>query len=118
MKGFFNLVSALLCISGVLHLVKVFAYPINPTAILAVILTALFGLAYLAIGILLFRNTRDDRLIWAGAIAPFIGLLLTLIGMKPNPDFFIIAFIVLDVVVVLCCVYLLVKGRAPVRRVS
>ncbi len=118
MRRFFYLISALLCISGLLHLIKVFAYPINPTAVIPVILTALFGLVYLGIGILLFRNTKDERLIWAGAVAPLIGLILTLIGMKPNPDFFVISFIILDIVVIACCAYLLFKGRSPVRRVS
>jgi hypothetical protein len=117
MKGLFNLTSALLCISGLLHLMKVFAYPVDPNAMVAVVLTALFGLVYLAIGILLFRNKSDDRLIWAGAVAPLVGLVLTLIGMRPNPDFFITAFIVLDVLVIGLCAFLLYKGRSPIGRV-
>jgi hypothetical protein len=114
MKALFNLVSGLLGLSGILHLVKVFAYPIDAGALLPVIVTALFGLAYLVIGYLLFR--RGERLLWAGLVVPLLGLLLTLVGMKPNPDFYVIAFIVLDVLVVAACSYLLVQGRAGLHR--
>jgi len=114
MKRMFNLVAILLCLSGVLHLIKVFTSDQN--AMLAVVLTALFGLAYLVIGILMFR--MPERMLLFGAVIPFIGLLLTLIGMRPNPDRFIIAFVILDVLVVAACVYMLIKGRAPIRRVS
>jgi hypothetical protein len=116
MKQMFNLVAILLCLSGVLHLVKVFAYPIDPNSSVAVILSVLFGLAYLVIGILIFRTA--ERRIWAGVVVPSIGLLLTLIGMKPDPDWFTIAFVLLDVVIIAVCVYLIIKGRAPIRRVS
>jgi hypothetical protein len=116
MKVFFNLVAALLCISGVLHLVKVFAYPIDPNATVAVVLTVLFGLAYLAIGILMVRSA--ERMMVLGVVIPAIGLLLTLVGMKPDPDWFIIVFIVLDVLIVAACVYFLYKGNSPIRRVK
>ncbi len=116
MKLLFKLIAGLLCISGVLHLVKVFAYPIDPNSSVAVILTGLFGLAYLVIGVLMFRS--PERMLWPGAIVPFIGLLLTLIGMKPNPDGFIVAFIVLDILIVAGCVYSLIRARSPISRVS
>lgn len=116
MKALFNLVAALLCISGVLHLVKVFVYPIDPNAIVAVVLTVLFGLAYLAIGVMMFRSA--ERMMILGAVIPAIGLLLTLVGMKPNPDWFIIAFIILDVLVVAACAYFLYTGKSPIRRLK
>jgi hypothetical protein len=115
MKRLFNLVGALLCLSGVLHLIKVFAYPLDPNSVVAVILTVVFGLAYLVLGILIFRT--PERLLWAGTIIPLVGLVITLIGMKPNPDWFIIAFIVLDVLVIGLCGFMLFQGRSPIRRV-
>jgi|WetSurMetagenome_2_1015567.scaffolds.fasta_scaffold1031507_1 hypothetical protein len=116
MKRLFLLVASLLCLSGVLHLVKVFAYPIDLNAILAVIVTAVFGLAYLVIGVLMFRI--PERVMWAGAVASFLGLLLTLIGMKPNPNGYVIAFILLDLLVVVACAYILLKGRERIHRVG
>lgn len=116
MKRFFYLIAFLLCLSGVLHLVKVFAYPMDPNSMVAIILTGLFGLAYLVIGVLMFR--APERMLWSGAIFPLIGLLMTLIGMKPNPDGYTISFIVLDVLVIAGCVYSLIRARSPIRRVS
>lgn len=114
MKALFNLLSALLGLSGILHLVKVFSSPIDPSAMLPAVVTGLFGLAYLVIGFLLFK--RGERVLWAGLLVPLLGLLLTLVGMKPNPDYFVIAFIVLDVLVIAGCAYLLAQGRAGLHR--
>jgi hypothetical protein len=113
MKQLFNLVAALLCLSGVLHLIKVFAYPLDPNSTLAIVITLLFGLAYLVIGGMMFRNP-EPMVLW-GAVVPAIGLILTLIGMRPNPDWFIISFIVLDVLVIAACIYIYFKGRNPLR---
>ena len=114
MKALFNLLSALLSLSGVIHLVKVFAYPIDPSVMMAVIVTGLFGVAYLVIGYLLFR--RGERVLWAGVVFPLLGLLLTVLGMKPPPGFFVISFIVLDILIVAGCAYLLIQGQAGLSR--
>ncbi len=114
MKALFYLLSGLLGLSGILHLVKVFANPIDTSAMLPVIVTALFGLVYLVIGVLLFM--RGERVLWAALLFPLVGLLLTLVGMRPNPGSMVIAFIVLDVLVIAGCAYLLAQGRARLHR--
>ncbi len=115
MKGIFYTAGGLLCLDGLLHLVKVAVGPwTNATA--AMVLTALFGLAYLAIGVMLIRVR--ESMVWSGLILPVVGLLLTIIGLKPNPDVYTIAFIVLDVLVIAACGYLLYLQRAPIHRVS
>ncbi len=51
-----------------------------------------------------------------GLAFPVSGPAATLVGMKPNPGSMVIAFIVLDVLVIAGCAYLLVQGRAGLHR--
>jgi hypothetical protein len=67
-----------------------------------------FGIVYLAIGILLFKNKRFSRIL--GFIFPLIGLLLgfDVIGLK-NWDAMLTIMFIIDAVVVLCCLILLLN---------
>jgi hypothetical protein len=115
MKPLFYLTSALLGLDGLLHIVKISSSGFNSATMLPWIVTGLFGIAYLVIAFLVFRRSRQA--LWASLIAPLIGLLLTLLGMKPNPDSYTISFIVLDALVIGLSAYLLFVGRASLGRV-
>lgn len=115
MKSFFYLIAGLLGLDGVLHLVKLVANPIEPNSTVAAVVTGLFGLAYLAIAV--WMALRFEAALWPAVIVPLIGLLLTLLGRSPNSNGLTTAFIVLDILVIAGSLYLIVRGRAPIRRV-
>ncbi len=115
-KSIFYLTAGLCGISGILHLAKLVVYPINTAAMVAVVMTGLFGVAYLGIGYFLLHQRYP--LLWAGLFVPLVGFLLTLIGMQPQSDLFTQAFLVLDVLVMLLSAYLLISGRVVLRRVK
>jgi hypothetical protein len=112
MKYLIPFAGALLVISGVLHLVKPFVYGFNP--LIPAVLLALFGAAYIAIGVALLRN-RDAFLIYA-VVIPLIGLLLTLLGGDVG-DTMSQVFIILDILVILISGFLLLGGRGRLGRV-
>ena len=74
------------------------------------VITALFGLAHLATGILLFRGT--GLVLYAGIAVPlaFTLLMLASLVIQPNPQagFYIAA----DLVIAACCAYLVYRGQA------
>jgi hypothetical protein len=74
-----------------------------------VVITALFGVAYLVIAFFIFK--KNKRAFWFGAIVPLIGLLLTLPGMFTAPTTLSMFFVVVDVVVIACCAYLIYKSK-------
>lgn len=114
MKNIFYLAGGLLLLDGLLHLAKLLAYPIDPAAVIPVVLVGLFGVAYLVLGYLLIRQ-RDSAVPWA-VILPLIGLLGTLMGS--NRDRFSVAFMVIDALVVVLCGYMLLAGRGKLGRVN
>jgi len=101
MKSLRNLASILLLLSGVLHLVSVALMKFETTSIISIV----FGLVYLVLGILLFQNNR--AVLWSAAIVPLLGLLLAAIGMIMNPTLLGAVFILLDLIISGCCFYLI-----------
>jgi hypothetical protein len=115
MKRLFILAATILGLSGILHLARLFSSPIDTAAIIPVIVIALFGVGYLVIAYLLFRH-RDSGVL-AGVIVPLIGLMVTLLGMRPNPDWLTQAIIVLNILSIAVCGYILLAGRGTLKRV-
>ena len=103
MKTFRNLAAGLLLLTGTLHLVSLLFGKFETTSII----TLIFGIAYLIIGFLLFRNGRV--ILWFGAIVPLVGLLLAVIGMVMNPSLLGAIFIGIDIVIVACCFILIFR---------
>jgi hypothetical protein len=103
MKTLRNLAGGLLLLTGVLHLISVALTKFEPTSIITIV----FGLAYLVIGILLFQNGRV--ILWLAAIVPLVGLLLAMVGMFTNPSLLVAAFILIDIIISACCFYLLFR---------
>lgn len=79
------------------------------------VLIGLLGVAYLVIGYLLLR--QREVALRLGTYVPLAGLVLVLIGLSSSPDSFLITFIILDVLVIACCITLLLAGRTPIHRV-
>lgn len=102
-----------LILAGVLHLAFLFSTPLDPNAMVPVVLIALLALAYLVIGAMLLMG-RESALM-AGIIAPVIGLVLALALAASST--WLVAFIALDVVVAACCAFLYGQSRATIRRV-
>jgi hypothetical protein len=98
---------ALLALTGAVHV----AYLINlPNAAPGpVVITALFGIAYLVIAFFVFRENK--RALWFGTIVPLLGLLLTLPGLLTAPTPLSIFFVVVDAIVIACCAYLIYKSK-------
>ena len=101
MKPMRSLAGGLLLLTGLLHLVSVALVKFETTSVI----TIAFGLAYLVIGLFLFRSGRT--ILWFGAVVPLAGLLLAGVGMLMNPTLIGTLFMVIDLVVIACCSLLL-----------
>ena len=99
------LAAGLLCLTGALHVAQLVVAKLDASVVIAV----LFGVAYLVIGLFLFRDNRTAY--YLGAIVPFIGLVLATLGVLTNPTLLAAIFIAIDVVVVLSCFYLILKSK-------
>ena len=95
------LAAGLLFLSGIIHVAQLAMAALDAKVAIAVV----FGAAYLIIAFFLFRANRAAY--YFGAIVPFVGLLLATLGMLMNPTLMAAFFIAVDVVVVLCCFYLI-----------
>lgn len=102
------LAAGLLGLTGVLHVAQLVTAKLDAS----VVITVLFGVAYLVIGFFLFRDNRTAY--YCGAIVPLVGLALATLGMLTNPTLLAAIFIAIDVVVVLCCFYLIQKSKRSV----
>lgn len=101
MRPIRSLAAGLLFLTGALHLISVMLGKFEPTSTI----TLVFGVAYLVIGLFLFRSGRT--ILWFGAVVPLAGLLLAGVGMLMNPTLIGVLFIVIDLVVIACCSLLL-----------
>jgi hypothetical protein len=101
-----------LVLSGVLHLSFLFSTPLDPNAMVPVVLIGLLALAYLVIGVLLLM--RRETALMAGIVAPVIGVVLVLALAASST--LLIGFIALDVIAAACCAYLYGQSRATIRR--
>jgi len=100
-----SIAASLMLISGVTHVVQIPIYGAHGSVIGA----AAFGVVYFIIGLFLFGRFRAA--LWAGAVLPAIGGVLGVyrfIFLHPNP--FSVFHVLIDLVVVPCCIILLVCG--------
>ncbi len=106
MKTIQTLAASLLLLTGAMH-VALFATSGVMDA--AMIITLVFGIIYLALGLLLFRGGRV--VYWFAAILPLVGLLLAGVGMLTNPTLVGAIFMAIDIVIAACCFKLLLQKR-------
>jgi uncharacterized membrane protein HdeD (DUF308 family) len=104
MKNIRYLAAILLIIAGVLHIVLYFKTPHDP-GIMGVLA---FGVIYAAIGLLLLMPNRYA--VYLGLIFPIIGIIsaLVMIGIH-NLGYTMILLLLIDIVVIICCGYLLIN---------
>jgi hypothetical protein len=106
-----SLAAFLLLLTGALHVLNVVLTPGIPTALPMLI----FGLVYLAIGILLLLGAKRSEL--AGLVVPLIGLAAGLFvsGIR-NWTVFLFFLYGIDVAIVACCLALLARKTAKASR--
>jgi len=106
MKTIRFLAATLLVITGVWHATLFFKAPSDPNSIPLLV----FGVIYALIGIFLF--TPKKLWIYLGLIVPLIGMITATVklGIK-NFDLTMWVLILIDVVVIICCVYLLLARK-------
>jgi hypothetical protein len=101
------LAGGLLLLTGVVHVLRLFEGPMN----IGAAITVLFGVLYLIIGVLLLWRPQH---IWyiTGIAVPLLGLMLTVLGILTTNAFTMLHlfYILMDVVVVVCCIFL-VTGK-------
>lgn len=98
------LAASLLCLTGIIHIARLGMVD-APVAIVEA-----FGLAYLTIGVLLFRNNKIAR--YLGAIVPLLGLCSGPFILK-NPSIQFIAFLgAIEIAIVCSCFSLINKSRS------
>ncbi len=100
------MVAGLLGITGVLHIIEPFRSGANPVAIVMVA----FGIAYLTIGVFVFRADRKGY--YLAAVVPAIGIIGGLVQMLQNPTWWMALLIAIDLVVVPGSIYLIRQSRA------
>ncbi len=104
--------AALMLLTGVGHIALLAVRPMNPE----LAITVAFGVAYFLIGVFLWRGvtTASKAPLWAGLILPAIGAALSFAANPPGKGSWTpigTAFVVIDIVVVLACLWLLVRRR-------
>ena len=96
--------ASLLCLSGLIHVGRLGMVDAP------VVIVVGFGVAYLIIGGLLFRNNKTAY--YFGAIIPLIGLCVGPVILK-NLPILLAAFLgVIEIVVVVSCFFLIKKSRS------
>jgi 4-amino-4-deoxy-L-arabinose transferase-like glycosyltransferase len=97
------LAAGLLCLTGIIHVGRL------GMADAPVVIVVVFGVAYLIIGGLLFRNNKIAY--YAGAIVPLIGLCVGP-AVLPNPPILLAAFLgAIEIGVVVSCLSLIRRSR-------
>jgi hypothetical protein len=104
MKTIRYVAAGLLLLTGVLHLLPMLTKPSDPNSLPMLV----FGIAYLAVGVLLILKVRFDTLL--GVIFPAIGLGtgFFVVGVMNWTSMLTFLFAI-DVVVVVCCIILMVN---------
>jgi hypothetical protein len=98
------LTAGLLCLTGVIHMARLGLVDAP------VLIVLVFGVAYLIIGGLLFRNNKTAY--YLGAIVPLIGLCVGPVILT-NPPILVVALLgAIEVVVVINCLYLIKRMRS------
>ncbi len=103
------LAGGLLVLTGVVHILQLFAGPFSG----GMLITVIFGLLYLLIGEFLFMRFHAKWYI-AGTVLPLLGALLTVLGMLQAQAYTTlhIFFIAVDIIVAVCCIYLLTNKKS------
>ena len=103
------LAAGLLCLIGIIHVARLGLA--DPPAVIVVV----FGVAYLIIGGLLFRNSKIAY--YFGAIVPLIGLCVGPVILT-NPPILFTAFLgAIEIVVVVSC-FSLIRGKRSASEAS
>jgi len=98
------LAAGLLCVTGIIHVARL------GLADAPALIVVVFGVAYLLIGGLLFRNNKTAY--YLGAIVPIIGLCVGPVILT-NPPILVVALLgAIEVVVVISCLYLIKRMRS------
>jgi len=98
------LAAGLLCLTGIIHVARL------GLADAPVVIVVVFGVAYLIIGGLLFRNNKIAY--YFGAIVPLIGLCVGPVILT-NPPILLAAFLgAIEIVVVVSCFSLIKRSRS------
>ena len=104
MKRIRYLAAGLLCLTGIIHVARL------GLADAPVVIVLVFGVAYLIIGGLLFRNNK--KAYYFGAIVPLIGLCVGPVILT-NPPILFAAFLGgIEIVVVVSCFSLIKRSRS------
>lgn len=99
------LAASLLCLTGTIHVGRL------GMADAPAVIVVVFGVVYLIIAGLLFRNITIAY--YFGALVPLIGVCLGPAILK-NPPILFAAFLgTIELVVVVVCFYLITKSRSP-----
>lgn len=107
MRTIRRIAAVLMLVSGVTHVVQIPVYGAHGSVLGA----AAFGVVYFIIGLFLLGHGR--MALWAGSILPAIGGTLGIyrfLFLHPNP--FSVGHVLIDLVVIPCCLLLLVRGRS------
>jgi uncharacterized membrane protein HdeD (DUF308 family) len=106
MKTIRLLAGILLFISGILHIATYFQAPDSQGSIPVLS----FGIIYMIIGALLFNRKKYP--LYLAIIVPIIGMTLSLIKFGiPELVSLSALFKILEIIAVLCCIVLLIKGK-------
>jgi hypothetical protein len=104
MKNIRYLAAMLLIIDGALHIVLYLKAPHDP-GIMGILA---FGIIYIAIGLLLFMPNLYS--LYLGLIFPIIGIVACFVKIGiDNMGYTLILTLLIDIVVIICCAYLLIK---------
>ncbi len=104
MKRIRYLAASLLCLTGIIHVARL------GLADAPVVIVVVFGVAYLIIGGLLFRNSKIAY--YFGAIVPLIGLCVGPVILT-NPPILLAAFLgAIEIAVVVSCFSLIKRSRS------
>ena len=107
MKSIRLIAASLMLVSGVTHVIQIPIYGAHGSVVGA----AAFGVIYFIIGLFLLGQGRAA--LWAGTVLPTIGGGLGIYRfffLHPNP--FSILHVLIDLVVIPCCIVLLMQGKA------
>jgi hypothetical protein len=99
-KGIRLLAASLITVAGIIHLAAI-AF----TTGMQMAIMALFGIFYVVIGVGLFVGRRLFS--YMGVVIPLVGTFIAGYAYAVNPDMTILPLIAIDIIVILCCCYLI-----------
>lgn len=110
-RGIRLLAASLMAILGIVYLVLAASFgPFLETAGIPAALMASIGVLYVAIGIGLFAGKRVFD--YLGVVVPLIWASMGIIHYTEKPDPIEFPFIATEIIVILCCCYLILRKRS------